>query len=183
MFGIGMPEMILILALALIVVGPDKLPDLARSLAKGILELKNTAQTLKNNITQESPVLKEIAPEIEDAAKTIKNQLANSIDDDQSTSGPAEIFDDLQNQDKADLDGTKESTPAENLDHSDSEKAAPSNKDEQGDQVVSEKKSHGEKSDISVNHGEDAELTQESNKKEVAAQSDEDDDTNKEKSS
>ncbi|NOR26074.1 MAG: preprotein translocase subunit TatB, partial [Desulforhopalus sp.] len=27
MFGIGLPEMILILALALIVVGPDKLPD------------------------------------------------------------------------------------------------------------------------------------------------------------
>ena len=42
MFGIGLPEMILIMALALIVVGPDKLPDLARSLAKTIMELKKT---------------------------------------------------------------------------------------------------------------------------------------------
>jgi sec-independent protein translocase protein TatB len=53
MFGIGLPEMILILALALIVVGPDKLPDLARSLAKGVMELKKTAETLKKSLTED----------------------------------------------------------------------------------------------------------------------------------
>jgi sec-independent protein translocase protein TatB len=53
MFGIGLPEMILILALALIVVGPDKLPDLARSMAKGLMELKKTAETLKKNLTED----------------------------------------------------------------------------------------------------------------------------------
>ena len=42
MFGIGLPEMIVILAVALIVVGPDKLPDMARSVAKWVLELKKT---------------------------------------------------------------------------------------------------------------------------------------------
>lgn len=51
MFGIGLPEMLLILALALIVVGPDKLPDLARSLAKGLLELKKTAEGLKSSLS------------------------------------------------------------------------------------------------------------------------------------
>ncbi|NOR09988.1 MAG: twin-arginine translocase subunit TatB, partial [Desulfovibrionaceae bacterium] len=40
MFGIGLPELILIMGLALIVVGPDKLPGLAKSIAKQILELK-----------------------------------------------------------------------------------------------------------------------------------------------
>ena len=50
MFGIGLPEMILILALALIVVGPDKLPELARSVAKGVLELKKTVSSLKENL-------------------------------------------------------------------------------------------------------------------------------------
>ena len=48
MFGIGLPEMILILALALIVVGPDKLPDLARSLAKGLWSLKKPQKVSKN---------------------------------------------------------------------------------------------------------------------------------------
>jgi sec-independent protein translocase protein TatB len=41
MFGIGLPEMIVIMAVALIVVGPDKLPELARSLAKGIGEIRS----------------------------------------------------------------------------------------------------------------------------------------------
>ncbi len=50
MFGIGLPELILIMAVALIVVGPDKLPGLARSLAKGIVELKKATSTLKESL-------------------------------------------------------------------------------------------------------------------------------------
>jgi sec-independent protein translocase protein TatB len=53
MFGIGLPELILILALALIVVGPEKLPDLAKSLAKQLLELKKTANALKDSLQEE----------------------------------------------------------------------------------------------------------------------------------
>lgn len=53
MFGIGLPELILIMALALIVVGPDKLPDLAKSIAKQILELKKTANSLKESLQEE----------------------------------------------------------------------------------------------------------------------------------
>ena len=75
MFGIGLPEMLLIMALALIVVGPDKLPDLARSLAKGLMELKKTAETLKTSFTEEGNPLDEIRPELEEAAKSLKNNL------------------------------------------------------------------------------------------------------------
>lgn len=53
MFGIGLPELILIMALALIVVGPDKLPGLAKSIAKQILELKKTANSLKDSLQEE----------------------------------------------------------------------------------------------------------------------------------
>jgi sec-independent protein translocase protein TatB len=55
MFGIGLPELILILAVALIVVGPEKLPDLARSLAKGVVELKKAANSLKESLNVEEP--------------------------------------------------------------------------------------------------------------------------------
>lgn len=75
MFGIGLPEMILIMALALIVVGPDKLPDLARSLAKGIMELKKTAEGLKDSFAKEGNPLDDIIPDLEDAAKSLKNNL------------------------------------------------------------------------------------------------------------
>lgn len=81
MFGIGLPELIVILALALIVVGPDKLPDLARSVAKGILELKKTANTLKESLAEEGNPLDEIKPELEEAAKAIKDDVLSTTDD------------------------------------------------------------------------------------------------------
>lgn len=53
MFGIGLPELILIMAIALIVVGPDKLPDLAKTVAKQLLELKKAAGSLKDSLQEE----------------------------------------------------------------------------------------------------------------------------------
>jgi len=50
MFGIGMPEMILILAIALIVLGPKKLPDLAKSLGRAMREFKKATTELKESI-------------------------------------------------------------------------------------------------------------------------------------
>lgn len=48
MFGIGMPELLLIMALALIVLGPKKLPELARALGKGLAEFRRATDELKD---------------------------------------------------------------------------------------------------------------------------------------
>ncbi len=48
MFGIGMPELLLILAVALIVLGPKKLPELARALGKGLAEFRRATDELKD---------------------------------------------------------------------------------------------------------------------------------------
>jgi Tat protein translocase TatB subunit len=53
MFGIGLPELILILGVALIVVGPEKLPEMAKSMAKVVLDLKKTASSLKDSLQEE----------------------------------------------------------------------------------------------------------------------------------
>ncbi len=80
MFGIGLPEMILILALALIVVGPDKLPELARSVAKGVLELKKTVSSLKESFADENP-FDSVKPELEEAARSLKEKLGDPAAD------------------------------------------------------------------------------------------------------
>ena len=86
MFGIGLPELIVILGIALIVVGPDKLPDIARSVAKGILELKKTAEGLKSELTREGGMFEGLRPDSE-AVNTLKQELAQSTNIDWTGNG------------------------------------------------------------------------------------------------
>jgi sec-independent protein translocase protein TatA/sec-independent protein translocase protein TatB len=50
MFGLGMTEVVLILVLALIVVGPKKLPEVAKGLGKGFAEFKKVMNDFKDAV-------------------------------------------------------------------------------------------------------------------------------------
>ena len=53
MGNIGMPELVIILVIALIIFGPRKLPELGRSLGKSIGEFKKASNELRNTLDEE----------------------------------------------------------------------------------------------------------------------------------
>ena len=90
MFGIGMPEMLMILAIALIVIGPKKIPDLAKSLGRAMREFKRATNDFKetlavdDDLTDVKKAFDDINTDIKDAVDIttpIKETFTTSLDD------------------------------------------------------------------------------------------------------
>ena len=56
MFGIGFPELLLIAVIALVVIGPKRLPDLAKALGRGFAEFRRATDELKQTFEEEARV-------------------------------------------------------------------------------------------------------------------------------
>jgi sec-independent protein translocase protein TatA len=85
---IGVPEMIFIFVLALLIFGPKKLPELGRSLGKGLAEFRRASNELKgsleremHNLEQESRIEEpahSATPSNQDAPKDSGSQSADT---------------------------------------------------------------------------------------------------------
>ena len=74
MFGIGLPELIIIMVIALIVIGPSKLPDLARALGKGMAEFRKATQEIKESLDVDEDI-QEVKRDLVDSVTGLDSQL------------------------------------------------------------------------------------------------------------
>jgi Tat protein translocase TatB subunit len=69
MFGIGVPEMVVILVVALIVLGPKRLPEVARALGKGLAEFRKVTGDVNRELEAARNMIEAEAREHENAAR------------------------------------------------------------------------------------------------------------------
>lgn len=75
MFGnIGFPELLIILAIALLIFGPKKLPEVSKSLGRAIREFRRTSDEIKDKIEQEIQ-----ASDFKDIKNELKKDLSQDI--------------------------------------------------------------------------------------------------------
>jgi Tat protein translocase TatB subunit len=84
MFGIGMPELILIAVVALIVLGPKKLPDLAKSMGRAVREFRKATSELKETLQVDSEFT-----EVKKAFNDFQSDVNKTIQSDAKVEAPA----------------------------------------------------------------------------------------------
>ncbi len=89
MFGIGGGELFVIIAVVLMLFGSDKIPDIARGLAKGLAQIKNATNDIKHEITksvEESKIIDDLKEtvQVDELKKSVGiDELKESINVDQ----------------------------------------------------------------------------------------------------
>jgi TatA/E family protein of Tat protein translocase len=73
--SIGMPELIIILTLALIIFGPRKLPELGRSLGKSLGEFKRASNELRNTLDEEIRIEEQRSADRPQAPATVASSV------------------------------------------------------------------------------------------------------------
>lgn len=87
MFGIGTTEVLLILVVALLVIGPSKLPDVARALGKGMAEFRRMSSDVKRTIDFESQLAdmeRDKKPDTASSEQSTTRQTGSEESDDKS---------------------------------------------------------------------------------------------------
>jgi TatA/E family protein of Tat protein translocase len=71
MFGLGIPELIVIFVIALVVFGPKKLPDLGKSIGRAMAEFKKAQQEFQDSVQAEMKEVEKTAEleKVKDLAK------------------------------------------------------------------------------------------------------------------
>ena len=83
MFGLGFSELVVILILILLVVGPSKLPDIARGLGKGMREIRRATRELES-----VPEIRDLKRAVDDIRAPVESALRERVLDPEAPEPP-----------------------------------------------------------------------------------------------
>ncbi len=92
MFNIGLPELLIIVAIALIVFGPNKLPELAKAFGRAMREFKKATEEVKESFEAETKDLEELKSTLTEEKEKLITDFAEEVskyDAEASTSSEA----------------------------------------------------------------------------------------------
>jgi len=79
MFNIGLPELLIIVAIALIVFGPNKLPELAKAFGRAMREFKKATEEVKESFEAETRDLEELKSTLTEEKENLIANLAEEV--------------------------------------------------------------------------------------------------------
>jgi Tat protein translocase TatB subunit len=77
MFGIGMTELLVIFVIGLLVLGPKRLPELARSLGRGLAEFRRASMDIRREFMDVADEVRIRPPSLEDTAEGMPAQAGD----------------------------------------------------------------------------------------------------------
>jgi TatA/E family protein of Tat protein translocase len=79
MFNIGLPELLIIVAIALIIFGPNKLPELAKAFGRAMREFKKATEEVKESFEAETRDLEELKSALTEEKENLIANLAEEV--------------------------------------------------------------------------------------------------------
>ncbi|HJR37854.1 MAG TPA: sec-independent translocase [Nocardioidaceae bacterium] len=83
MFGVGLPEFLVIFVVAILVFGPDRLPDFARQAGRFLRQMKNFTQAARDDLRNElGPEFADLELSDLDPRKAVRKHILEAMEDD-----------------------------------------------------------------------------------------------------
>ena len=94
MFGIGLPELMVILLVAVVVFGPERLPDLARQAGRFVRQVRNLAHSAQSQLREElGPEYADLKLTDLDPRQAIRKHILEAMEDDPLDEEPLASYD------------------------------------------------------------------------------------------